>query len=419
EAAPHGRPGGGAGRDGGGRGGEGGRARSLNRRRPAVAHEAFEAGLRGPCSRATHAGVAGVVEEHAAALGVLVDVEEEFVAAAGERRPAPLAALEEALQVHRGVGDLVPAEVDPSLRGEVGLARLEQEPVALDGVAALGSAAHRDGRAHLAGGGVAVEGEREVLERLARGAAGLERQERAARGAAVLEAHLAAGGEALPDLRPERALGVHGPGAEEARGAGERGRVRHRRHPFLDAVGARRVGAEVGVRGGVVAAGGEGEEDEEQNGETRHGERGGWRAESTNRGAPEGCPGTLAPVIASVLPGPRTPMEDLRYPIGRYALPSEIARGDRAAWITDLALAPAALRTAVEGLSEQRLDTPYRPGGWTVRQVVHHLPDSHLNAYTRFKLALTEDAPTIKPYDEAAWAELPDSEGPIDPSLDL
>jgi len=112
-------------------------------------------------------------------------------------------------------------------------------------------------------------------------------------------------------------------------------------------------------------------------------------------------------------------MEDLRYPIGRYAPPSEIARGDRAAWIKDLALAPAALRTAVEGLSEQRLDTPYRPGGWTVRQVVHHLPDSHLNAYARFKLALTEDAPTIKPYDEAAWAELPDSEGPIDPSLDL
>lgn len=112
-------------------------------------------------------------------------------------------------------------------------------------------------------------------------------------------------------------------------------------------------------------------------------------------------------------------MEDLRYPIGRYAPPPEITPDVRAGWIEALALAPAALRAAVADLAEHQLDTPYRPDGWSVRQVVHHVPDSHLNAYTRYKLALTEDAPTIKPYDEARWAELPDSEGPIGPSLDL
>jgi hypothetical protein len=112
-------------------------------------------------------------------------------------------------------------------------------------------------------------------------------------------------------------------------------------------------------------------------------------------------------------------MDDLRYPVGRYAAPDPITPEHRAAWIAALEAAPAALRAAVEGLSDDRLDTPYRPGGWTVRQVVHHVPDSHLNAYVRFKLALTEDAPTIKPYEEARWAELPDSTGPVAPSLDL
>lgn len=77
------------------------------------------------------------------------------------------------------------------------------------------------------------------------------------------------------------------------------------------------------------------------------------------------------------------------------------------------------LRAAVEGLTEAQLDTPYRPGGWTVRQVVHHVPDSHLNAYIRMKLALTEDGPTIKPYDENLWAELSDSRMPVDASLSL
>jgi uncharacterized damage-inducible protein DinB len=93
---------------------------------------------------------------------------------------------------------------------------------------------------------------------------------------------------------------------------------------------------------------------------------------------------------------------------------------ERRQWIAEIAACPARLRAAVAGLTAAQFDTPYRPGGWTVRQVVHHVPDSHLNAYVRFKLALTEDSPTIKPYDEAAWAELPDTAAtPIEVSLDL
>ncbi len=111
---------------------------------------------------------------------------------------------------------------------------------------------------------------------------------------------------------------------------------------------------------------------------------------------------------------------DLRYPIGKYAPPAEITDAQRAAWIDEVAHAPDALRMAVRGLTAEQLDTPYRPGGWTVRQVVHHLPDSHLNAYTRFKLALTEEEPTIKPYAEDRWAELADTrEVPIEVSLTL
>jgi hypothetical protein len=99
--------------------------------------------------------------------------------------------------------------------------------------------------------------------------------------------------------------------------------------------------------------------------------------------------------------------QDLRYPIGplTFAPPSPEVR--RAA-IADVAALPGKLRAAVAGLADAQLDTPYRPGGWTVRQVAHHVPDSHMNAYVRFKLAVTEDTPTIKPYDEAAWAELAD-----------
>jgi uncharacterized damage-inducible protein DinB len=113
-------------------------------------------------------------------------------------------------------------------------------------------------------------------------------------------------------------------------------------------------------------------------------------------------------------------MDDLRYPIGRFAFIPDPTPEQRAAWIRSIADAPGQLRKAVSGLSDSQLDTPYRPEGWTLRQVVHHVPDSHLNAYVRLKLALTEDAPTIKPYDEAKWAALPDSrETPIEVSLAL
>src|SRR6185295_10257740 len=92
----------------------------------------------------------------------------------------------------------------------------------------------------------------------------------------------------------------------------------------------------------------------------------------------------------------------------------------RARFIEDIAAAPQRMRSAVAGLTDEQLNTPYRDGGWTVRQVVHHLPDSHLNAYTRMKLALTEDEPVIKPYDEARWAELADVQAtPIETSLTL
>jgi hypothetical protein len=117
-----------------------------------------------------------------------------------------------------------------------------------------------------------------------------------------------------------------------------------------------------------------------------------------------------------------TPADDerLRYPIGRDQPVSTLTLPQRDALITAIAETPAALATAVAGLSETALDTPYRPGGWTVRQVVHHLPDSHVNAYVRCKLALTEEAPVIKPYDEERWAELPDVRAtPIATSLAL
>ena len=113
-------------------------------------------------------------------------------------------------------------------------------------------------------------------------------------------------------------------------------------------------------------------------------------------------------------------MEDLRYPIGQYKVEGEVTKGMRDKWIQELADTPAKLREAVAGLTEDQLDTPYRPDGWTVRQVVHHIPDSHLNAYIRFKWALTEDAPTIKAYDEVRWAELPEAKSAdIDVSLTL
>jgi uncharacterized damage-inducible protein DinB len=112
--------------------------------------------------------------------------------------------------------------------------------------------------------------------------------------------------------------------------------------------------------------------------------------------------------------------DDLRYPIGRYVRPGPLTDAARAPLIAEIAAAPSALRRAVLGLDDRQLDTPYRPGGWTVRQVVHHLPDSHVNAYVRFKLALTEDMPTIRPYDEKLWAELPEARtAPVAMSLDF
>lgn len=113
-------------------------------------------------------------------------------------------------------------------------------------------------------------------------------------------------------------------------------------------------------------------------------------------------------------------MPDLRYPIGEYVPPPAFTDEWRAAAIDRFAALPEALRAAIAGLDDRQLDTPYRPDGWTVRQVVHHLPDSHVNMYVRLKLTLTEARPTIKPYDEEAWARLEDSRTtPPDVSITL
>ena len=107
-------------------------------------------------------------------------------------------------------------------------------------------------------------------------------------------------------------------------------------------------------------------------------------------------------------------MSDPSYPIGKFTpVAGETTAEQRAAWITEIAELPPKFRGVVQSLTDAQLDTPYRPGGWTVRQVVHHVPDSHLNAYIRFKLALTEDNPTIKPYEEARWAELAETKGTL------
>jgi len=117
-------------------------------------------------------------------------------------------------------------------------------------------------------------------------------------------------------------------------------------------------------------------------------------------------------------------MSDLRYPIGKFEWiapenEAQMARR-RVHYIDVLAKLPSDMRTALEGLSPAQLDTPYRPQGWTVRQVVHHVPESHMNAYVRFKLALTEDNPAVKPYDEAAWAKMADvAVTPVEVSLQL
>jgi hypothetical protein len=114
-------------------------------------------------------------------------------------------------------------------------------------------------------------------------------------------------------------------------------------------------------------------------------------------------------------------LEKLRYPVGRLQrLTTPLDRGARQACLDTIERAPARFRTLVAGLSDRDLDTPYRPGGWTIRQVVHHVPDSHMNAYIRTKLAVTEQMPAARTYDEALWAELPEAKtGSIDMSLAL
>ena len=109
----------------------------------------------------------------------------------------------------------------------------------------------------------------------------------------------------------------------------------------------------------------------------------------------------------------------LSYPIGRFHRPASLDADARERAIEIIASTPARLRDAVRGLTTEQIETPSRPGGWTVRQVVHHVPDSHMNAYIRFKLALTENVPTIKPYEESEWAKLADTRVPLETSLTL
>ena len=113
-------------------------------------------------------------------------------------------------------------------------------------------------------------------------------------------------------------------------------------------------------------------------------------------------------------------MTDPRYPIGRFERRDTLTSDERRKHMDTIAATPQKMRDAIRGLSEQQLDTPYRDGGWTVRQVVHHVPESHMNAYIRTKLALTEDNPVIKPYEESLWSKLPDVPlAPIETSLTL
>ncbi len=112
--------------------------------------------------------------------------------------------------------------------------------------------------------------------------------------------------------------------------------------------------------------------------------------------------------------------ELLRFPIGKFVAPEAISPEQISRWIDEIEQLPARLAAATSGLTDTQLDTPYREGGWTLRQVVHHLADSHANAYIRFKLAVTEDHPTIRPYDEQRWAECEEARhAPVDVSLDL
>src|SRR5690349_23696214 len=113
-------------------------------------------------------------------------------------------------------------------------------------------------------------------------------------------------------------------------------------------------------------------------------------------------------------------MPDLRYPIGPFVWTGSTTADERHNRIAELSDAPSLLRKVIAGLNDAQLDTEYRPGGWTVRQLLHHVPDSHMNSYVRFRMALTEDDPLIKTYEESVWAELPDAKGPeVETSLCL
>ena len=113
-------------------------------------------------------------------------------------------------------------------------------------------------------------------------------------------------------------------------------------------------------------------------------------------------------------------LEDLKYPIGKYQAPVDVGEAQRRDWIATISVLPSELTEVVLGLNEDQLDTPYRDGGWTVRQVVHHVADSHMNSTIRFRWALTEDLPLIKAYDETTWAELPDAKSmPVAVSLEF
>lgn len=130
---------------------------------------------------------------------------------------------------------------------------------------------------------------------------------------------------------------------------------------------------------------------------------------------------TVMPILSKDKQGKESePMDSLRYPIGNFNPAKETSEELIKNCITKIENTPASLKRAIEGLTVEQLDTPYRPEGWTVRQVVHHIADSHMNAFVRFKLALTEEKPTVKTYAEERWAELPDSkDAPVEISLSL
>ncbi|MFD2874338.1 YfiT family bacillithiol transferase [Mucilaginibacter ximonensis] len=112
-----------------------------------------------------------------------------------------------------------------------------------------------------------------------------------------------------------------------------------------------------------------------------------------------------------------TTVDPLQFPIGKFVVPETYTPNAIKGWINDIRELPAKMRAAVAGLTDAQLETHYRPGGWTIRQVVHHVADSHINSLVRFKWALTEDSPTIKAYNQVEWAKLPDYKLPLEPSL--